>query len=248
MIIIRSRSEIEKIRKSCQIAALVLKELGRSIRPGIKLIQIENLAVELMRSYGCVSAFKGYNGFPAHICVSVNDVVVHGIPNGQSLKEGDIVSIDVGVSKDGYFGDVAETFAVGRISSEDDRLIRVTKESLASGIDCAREKNHLSDVSHAVETKVNAAGFSVVRDFVGHGIGQDLHEDPQIPNFGEPHKGPVLKCGMVLAIEPMVNKGTWRIKIDKDKWTARTRDGQNSAHFESTIAITENGPEVLTVV
>lgn len=247
MIILKSREEIDKIRDSSRIAAYILKMLGEVVKPGIETLQLEQKAIELIKEKQCVSAFKGYNGFPANICVSVNDAVVHGIPGAYRLKEGDIVSIDVGVLKNGYYGDVAGTFPAGRISKEDERLIRITKESLDNGIANAKLGNRLFDISHAVQATAEKEGFSIVRDFVGHGIGQEMHEDPQIPNFGNPHTGTVLKQGMVLAIEPMVNRGTYKVRIERDGWTVKTRDGLNSAHFEHTIAILKEGPEVLSV-
>lgn len=248
MIILKSQEEVEKIRISSQIAAYILDQLSRAIKPGIKTIELEILAVEIIKEKECASAFKGYNGFPGHICVSVNDTVVHGIPGEYCLKEGDIISIDVGIFKNGYFGDVAGTFPVGRISKEDKKLIEITKESLNKGIDIARVGNRLFDISHAIETTVKNAGFSVVRDFVGHGIGETMHEDPQIPNFGIPHKGPILKHGMVLAIEPMVNRGTHKVRIEKDGWTVKTLDGQHSAHFEHTVAVLNSGTEILSAI
>lgn len=247
MIILKSQEEIEKIRISCQIAAYVLSQLQGIIKPGLRTLELEESAVRIINEKGCVSAFKGYNGFPSHICVSVNDVVVHGIPGNYCLKEGDIVSIDVGILKDGYYGDVAGTFPVGRISKEDERLIEVTKKALGDGINNARTGNRLFDISNAVENTAKDAGFSVVRDFVGHGIGQAMHEDPQVPNFGIPHKGPILRHGTVLAIEPMINRGVYKVFIDKDGWTVRTRDGLNSAHFEHTVAILESGTEILSL-
>lgn len=247
MIILKSQEEIEKIRISSQIAAYILSELQGIIRPGLKTLELEELAVRIIKEKDCVSAFKGYNGFPSHICVSVNDVVVHGIPGDYCLKEGDIVSIDVGVLKDGYYGDVAGTFPAGRILKEDEKLIEVTKKALYDGINNARIGNCLFDISHIIESTANEAGFSVVRDFVGHGIGQAMHEDPQVPNFGIPHKGPLLRHGTVLAIEPMVNRGTYKVFIDKDGWTVRTRDGLNSAHFEHTVAILDGGTEILSL-
>lgn len=246
MIILKSLEEIDKIRIASQIAAYILKQLSFTIKTGLAIYKLEDLAEKLFREKECVAAFKGYNGFPSRICVSVNDVVVHGIPNGYILKEGDIVSVDVGVLKDGYYGDVAGTFPVGTISGEDERLIRTTKECLSNAISFAKVGNRLFDISHSIEETAKKAGFSVVRDFVGHGIGQDMHEDPQVPNFGIPHKGPMLKHGMVLAIEPMVNRGTHKVQIGKDGWTVRTQDGLNSAHFEHTIAILDSGPEVLS--
>lgn len=246
MIILKSDIEIRKMRISSLIAAEILDRLGKMIVPGTKTIELDEHAVALMGEKGCTSAFKGYNGFPAHICVSVNEVVVHGIPGNECLKEGDIVSIDVGILKDGYYGDTAATFPVGRIDSEIKRLTQVTKEALACGIDQMKVGNRLGSVSNTIETVVKKAGFSVVRDFVGHGIGQNMHEDPQVPNFGVPDTGPRLKHGMVLAIEPMVNQGGYKVAVDKDGWTVRTKDRLPSAHFEHTVAILDDGPEVLT--
>lgn len=246
MIIVKSQEEIEKIRIASQIASYILVQLSGVIKPGIKTIQLEELAVRIIEEKGCASAFKGYNGFPAHICVSENSVVVHGIPGNYCLVEGDIVSIDIGILKNGYYGDMAGTFPVGKISTEDEKLIRVTKEALDNAIKNALVGNRLFDISHAIEGIAKRAGFSVVRDFVGHGIGQSMHEDPQVPNFGVPHKGPLLKHGMVLAIEPMINRGTYKVKIEKDGWTVRTQDNLNSAHFEHTVAILDSGPEILT--
>lgn len=248
MIILKSQEEIEKIRTSSQIAAYILSKLKEIIKSGLKTIELEELAVRIINEKGCVSAFKGYNGFPSHICVSVNDVVVHGIPGNYCLKEGDIVSIDVGILKDGYYGDVAGTFPVEKILKEDEKLIEVTKKALENGISNAMVGNRLFDISHAIEHTAMDAGFSVVRDFVGHGIGQSMHEDPQVPNFGIPHKGPMLRHGTILAIEPMINRGTYKVFIDKDGWTVRTRDGSNSAHFEHTVAIMDGGAEILSKV
>lgn len=247
MIILKSPEEIEKIRTSSQIAGYILSQLESVIKPGLKTIELEELAVKIIKDRGCASAFKGYNGFPGNICVSVNDVVVHGIPGAYRLKEGDIVSLDVGIVKDGYYGDVAGTFPAGRIRKEDEQLIKITKKALQNGINSARAGSRLFDISHAVENTAREAGFSVVRDFVGHGIGQSMHEDPQVPNFGTPHRGPLLRHGTVLAIEPMVNRGAFKVFIEKDGWTVRTRDGLNSAHFEHTVAILDSGTEILSL-
>lgn len=246
MIILKSDAEIERMRISGRITAEILDKLGQSIKSGLPIIELENYAVKLMEERQCVSAFKGYRGFPAHICVSVNEVVVHGIPKNYKLKEGDIVSIDVGIVKDGYYGDAAATYPVGSITSELMRLIRTAEKALMAGIDKMRVGNKLGNVSYAIETVVKEAGFSVVRDFVGHGIGQEMHEEPQVPNFGPPDKGPVLRDGMVLAIEPMINQGGYKVEIDGDGWTVRTKDRLPSAHYEHTVAVLKNGPEVLT--
>lgn len=248
MIILKSDVEIQKMRRSGRVAAEILDNLGRKVIPGIKTIELEKYAAALIKEKDCRSVFKGYNGYPANICVSVNEVVVHGIPGNLILKEGDIVSIDVGITKDGYCGDTAKTFPVSRINSERKQLIQITEKSLMDGIKQARVGNRLGKVSYAIEDIAKKNGFSVVRDFVGHGIGQNMHEDPQIPNFGDPGKGPDLKCGMVLAIEPMVNQGGYKVMVDSDGWTVRTKDHLCSAHFEHTVAILDSGPEILTLV
>lgn len=247
MIILKSASEIERMKVSGQIAGKILHNLGRLVSPGIETIELEKLAISQMRKEGCESSFHGYNGYPSYICVSVNEVVVHGMAGKYTLKEGDIVSIDVGVLKDGYHGDTAATFSVGNINSENKRLIKITEEALTEAINEAVSGRRLSDISHRVQTYVEANGFSVVRDFVGHGIGQDMHEEPQIPNFGPPNRGPVLKPGMVLAIEPMVNAGGYKVEVDDDGWTVRTKDKKHSAHFEHTVAITNAKAQILTL-
>ena len=200
----------------------------------------------MIRKRGGEPAFKGYRGFPASLCASVNEEVVHGIPGPRVPEEGDIISLDMGVKYDGYFSDAAITVGVGKIGPELQRLLRVTREALFEGIEKVRAGNRLSDISHAIQSRVERDGYSIVRDFVGHGIGSSLHEEPQIPNFGEPGRGPRLKPGMVLAIEPMVNAGTYNVRIKKDRWTAVTSDGQPSAHFEHTVAVTDGDPEILT--
>jgi methionyl aminopeptidase len=248
---IKSAAEVARIRESCRIVAEVLALVGSNIRPGVEARVLDALAEEYIRAQAGVPAFKGYghqkdNLFPATLCVSVDSEVVHGIPDGRRLEEGQVVSIDVGVKKDGYFGDGARTFAVGAISEEKTRLLRVTRESLERAIAAIRPGIHLEDVSATVQQHVEAAGFSVVRDLVGHGIGRELHEEPSIPNFGTPGRGPLLKEGMVLAIEPMVNAGQYHVELGGDGWTVRTRDGRPSAHFEHTVAVTAEGAEVLT--
>jgi len=247
MINIRTQEEIEKIRRSSQLVARALQEVKRAVRPGVTTEELDRIAEETIRKGGGRPAFKGYRGFPASLCVSVNDEVVHGIPGKRRLKEGDIVSLDLGVLMDGYYGDAAITVPVGKISKLAERLLRVTEEALYKGIEKARVGNRLFDISHAIQTWVEAAGFSVVRDFVGHGIGRHLHEEPQVPNFGPPNQGPRLVAGMVLAIEPMVNTGTWRVKVLGNGWTVVTEDGGLSAHFEHTVAITEGGPQILSL-
>lgn len=223
-----------------------MHRLKKFIRAGISTIEIDRLAEKLIREENVISAFKDYNGFPANICTSVNEEVVHGIPGQKMLKDGDIISLDAGINYKGYISDVAITLPVGRIDHKAQKLIEVTRNALSQGIKQARVNNHLSDISYAIQTYVESQGFSVVRQFVGHGIGYSLHEDPQIPNFGLPHQGEVLKKGMVFAIEPMVNMGTWECKILDNGWTAVTKDGLPSAHFEHTVAITEEGPKILT--
>ena len=246
MIIIKSPREIELIRKSCRIVVDTFEYIGKIIRPGIETIEIDRAVEKFIRSRNAKPAFKGYRGFPASVCISIDDEVVHGIPNKRKLKAGNIVSVDIGVEFQQYFGDGARTFIIGDIPEKTKRLLGITREALYRGIDAAVVGNRLSDISHSIQSYVEGAGFSVVRDLVGHGVGRKLHEDPQIPNYGPPHQGPRLKPGMVLAIEPMVNMGGYEVSFDDDKWTVRTIDGLPSAHFEHTIAITENGADILT--
>jgi len=248
---VKSKREIELMRESCRIVAEVLALVGSSIKPGVQTKELDAIAEAYIRLNGGVPAFKGYgpdrnNLFPATLCISIDDVVVHGIPDGTEIREGQIVSIDVGVKKGGYFGDGARTFAVGRIPQEKERLLKVTEESLYKGVEQARAGQHLHDVSSAVQEHVEAAGFSVVRDLVGHGIGKHLHEEPAVPNFGMRGTGVVLKEGMTLAIEPMVNVGGYEVHLDDDGWTVRTGDGKPSAHFEHTIVVRTGEAEVLT--
>lgn len=234
------------MRQAGRVAGEVLAELRGIVRPGITTLDLDELARATMARRGARPAFKGYRRFPANICTSVNEQVVHGIPSRRALREGDIVGVDVGAVLDGYYGDAAATLAVGRISEAARELIRVTEWALERGIGMARPGGRLSDISHAVQQEVESHGFSVVREFVGHGIGTQLHEPPQIPNYGKPGFGPELKPGMVLAIEPMVNQGAAGVRILEDGWTAVTVDGKLSAHFEHTVAIGEDGPEILT--
>lgn len=229
-----------------RIVALTLKELEKAIRPGVTTAELDSLAEGFIRRHGAKPAFKGLYGFPASICTSINEQVVHGIPGRRKLKEGEIISIDVGAEVNGFFGDGAATFPVGKISQEAARLLRVTQESLYKGIEKAVVGNRLSDISHAVQTHVESHGYSVVRDFVGHGIGAKMHEDPQIPNFGPPGRGPRLEEGMTLAIEPMVNQGTHEVRILQDNWTVVTKDGKLSAHFEHTVVVRDGAAEILT--
>lgn len=229
-----------------RIVANVLDEIRHVIAPGISTIEIDTFVESYIKGRGAVPAFKGYRGYPASVCTSVNEQVVHGIPSERKLREGDIISLDIGVFCEGFYGDAALTLKVGEVSDTAERLLSVTEKSLYCGIEKAIPGNRLLDISSAIQNEVESAGFSVVRTFVGHGIGRELHEDPQLPNFGRKGEGPVLEVGMTLAIEPMVNAGTWEIRILDDGWTAVTKDGTLSAHFEHTVAITEGGPVILT--
>jgi methionyl aminopeptidase len=247
MIVCRSSAELEQMREAGRLVGEVLTELAAAVAPGVSTADLDELAEKRIRQAGATPAFKGYHGYPATICASINDEVIHGIPSGRRvLNEGDIISIDVGASLDGYFGDSALTLAVGKISEPAAALLRVTEEALYKAIDEAKSGNRVSDIGHAVQKHVEAYGFSVVREFVGHGIGQRMHEEPQIPNYGEPGHGPRLAEGMVLAIEPMVNAGTAAVKVLADGWTAVTRDKSLSAHFEHTVAVTAGEPWILT--
>jgi methionyl aminopeptidase len=246
MIILKSRQEIEKMRKSNALVAAILEELKKKIRPGVKTIELDRLSEEMALKKGARPAFKGYRGYPYSLCTSVNSEVVHGMPSERELKEGDIVSLDFGILNDGYYGDAAVTVPVGEIAPAAKRLLRVTEEALHRGIAEVRAGNRIGDISAAIQGHAEAAGFSVVRDLVGHGIGKNLHEDPQVPNYGSSGRGIELKAGMVFAIEPMVNEGTYRVDILRDGWTVVTADGKLSAHFEHSVAITENGPVILS--
>jgi len=243
---IKTPAEIDILRKAGKILASVIGELQRSLKSGMTTKDVDGHAEKLIRAHNVLPAFKGYRGFPGCVCISVNEEVVHGIPGPKVLKDGDLVSLDVGIIHDDYYSDTAVTVAIGKIDAVRQSLLTVTRESLYQGIAQARPNNHLSDISAAVQEHVEKNGFSVVRNFVGHGIGRELHEEPEIPNFGAPHQGPVLKEGMVFAIEPMVNMCQYHTKILKDGWTVVTEDGKPSAHFEHTIAITSKGPEILT--
>ena len=246
MIPLKSEKDLEMIRRSGKILSRVMQKLCASIQEGLTTQAIDQLAEVLVSKEDATPAFKGYKGFPANICTSINEEIIHGIPGERKLKNGDIISLDLGVNYKGYFSDAAITTAVGKVNPRIKKLIEVTKAALAQGIKQARQDNQLSDISYAIQSFVEGKGFSVVRDFVGHGIGHNLHEEPEIPNFGRPHQGPVLKTGMVFAIEPMVNMGSWESRVVENGWTAVTKDGLPSAHFEHTVAITENGPEILT--
>ena len=245
-IILKSPQEIEKMRRSNQIVAEILTEIKKAVRPGITTQALDALAEALLSERKAQSAFKGYNGYPAALCTSVNEEIVHGIPSGRMLQEGDILSLDFGAVYEGFYGDAAVTLPIGSISPEAERLLQVTEEALYLAIDQARPGNRLMDVSAAVQRHVESHGFSVVRDFVGHGIGKHLHEKPQVPNFGIPGRGVRLKPGMTLAIEPMINAGGFEVVIREDGWTAVTKDRSLSAHFEHSIAVTENGPDILS--
>ena len=247
-IILKSPDEIESMRRAGVVVAEVLEVLKGKVRPGATTLDLEKIAEEETRKRKASPAFKGYRGYPFCLCTSVNNEVVHGMPSKKVLKEGDIVSIDYGALVEGFYGDAAVTVPVGKVSEEAARLVRVTEESLGKAIEAAREGNRLLDISSAVQSHVEPQGFSVVREFVGHGIGRELHEPPQVPNFGIPGRGVKLKTGMVLAIEPMINSGGWAVKILADGWTAVTADGKLSAHFEHTVAITPDGPRVLTMI
>ncbi len=248
MIILKSLKEIELMRQAGKIVSATLAELGEVIRPGITTLELDALARRCIKRSGGSPAFLGYHGFPASICTSINEEVVHGIPSLRRLKPGDIISIDVGVCYKGYFGDATVTFPVGEISQLAQRLIEVSQSALYKGIDQACVGNRLYDISHAIQVTAESAGYSVVRNYVGHGIGSQMHEEPQVPNFGAPGKGPKLENGMVLAIEPMVNAGTWEVETLQDSWTVVTKDRKLSVHFEHTVAILEDGPEILTVL
>jgi methionyl aminopeptidase len=248
VVTLKNALEIERMRASGLVVAEVLDAIGARIGPGVTTAELDRLAESIIKGHdGARPAFKGYGGFPATICASINDEVVHGIPSvSRRLQEGDIVGIDVGVLLDGYHADAARTFAVGRVSTEAEDLLRITQAALAAGIAAAQPGGHLGDISAAIQRVVEMAGFSVVRELVGHGIGQHLHEDPQVPNFGNAGRGLPLDPGLVIAIEPMVNRGDCGVRTLEDAWTIVTADGTLSAHFEHTVAITENGPEVLT--
>jgi methionyl aminopeptidase len=246
MIFYKSPNEIEQIRAAGLIAAQALKMLFENAKPGIATAELDRLAEEFIRSSDAVPSFKGYNGFPASICVSVDDEVVHGIPGKRILRDGQLVSIDVGVFKSGYHGDAAWTEPVGEVPEEIQKHLAVGRECLRRGIEQARAGNYLGDIGHAIQTHAEAQGFSVVRDLVGHGIGRKLHEDPQVPHYGRAQTGLVLKAGLVIAIEPMINAGVYQVKMLQDNWTIVTADGKRSVHFEHTVAVSENGPDILT--
>ncbi len=246
MILLKSPQEIAKMEVANRIVAEILVEVKEQIRPGVETRELDELAEAACRRRRVKPAFKGYRGYPGSICVSVNEEVVHGIPGGRRLQNGDLVSLDFGVQHDGFFGDAALTVGVGEITPQARRLLQATEESLYAGIARCQAGGHLSDISHAVQSVVEQNGFAVIRDFVGHGIGRALHEDPQLPNFGPPGRGPELKPGLTLAIEPMVSAGSWKVRILADGWTAVTQDGSLAAHFEHTVAVTEAGPLIMS--
>jgi methionyl aminopeptidase len=246
MILLKSRQEIARMEKANRIVAEILEGVKEKIRPGVETRELDELAENLCRRRGVEAAFKGYRGYPASICVSINEEVVHGIPGARRLRDGDLVSLDFGVKCDGYYGDAALTVAVGEVSPRALALLEATEAALYAGIDQVQVGGRLSNISHAVQSLVEGRGFGVIREFVGHGIGRALHEDPQIPNFGPPGRGPVLQVGMTLAIEPMTSAGSWRVKVLADGWTAVTQDGSLAAHFEHTVALTEKGVLILS--
>ncbi|MEK3883786.1 type I methionyl aminopeptidase [Paenibacillus sp. PL2-23] len=248
MIICKSDSELRLMKEAGRIVAETHRLMAQSVKPGITTGELDEIADSFIRSQGAIPSFKGYNGFPSSICASVNDELVHGFPGSRKLNEGDIISIDIGAQYEGYHGDSAWTYAVGSVTPEVQRLLDVTEESLYAGLALIKPDVRLYTISHAIQKVIEAAGFSVVREYVGHGIGADLHEEPQIPNYGIPDRGPRLKPGMVLAIEPMVNIGERYVRTLEDDWTVVTRDGSWCAHFEHTVAVTEDGFEILTIL
>ena len=247
MIIIKNGHEIDAMRQACKITAAARALAGEMVRPGVSTKQIDKAVHDYIVSQGAKPSFLGYHGFPASACISVNSTVIHGIPGGYVLQEGDIVSIDVGAFYKGFHGDCAATFACGAISADAQKLIEVTKQSFFEGIRFAKRGHRVSDISHAIQTYVESNGFSVVRSFVGHGVGAQLHEEPEVPNFGAAGRGPRLLPGMTLAIEPMVNAGSYDVRVLRDGWTTVTADGKLSAHYENTVLITDGEPEILTV-
>jgi len=246
MITCRAPKEIEKLRRSGHVVRQVLEETREKARPGVATLELERFVEKRLAQLGAQPASKGYRGFPWCLCVSVNNEIVHGMPSNRKLREGDIVGLDLGVIVDGYYGDSAMTVPVGQIPERAQKLLRVTEEALEIGIQEARVGSRVGDISAAIQQHVEKNGFSVVREFVGHGIGREYHEEPQVPNFGQPGHGPVLKEGMVFTIEPMVNAGSAALRVLDDNWTAVTQDGEPSAHFEHMVAVTRNGPDVLT--
>ncbi|HEY8390602.1 MAG TPA: type I methionyl aminopeptidase [Clostridia bacterium] len=247
MITIKKNDEIERMRKACAITRDVLNVIGENIKPGITTKELDMIAFEYIRSCGAYPSFLGYRGYPASICASINEEVVHGIPSNRVLEEGQIISIDVGAYIDGYHGDAARTFAVGKISEQNKRLIKITEESFFEGLKVLKDGIRMGDLSHAIQSYVEKAGYSVVRALVGHGIGKEMHEDPSVPNFGVPGKGVRLCKNMTIAIEPMVNAGGYEVEFCSDGWTVKTKDRKPSAHYENTVLITSDGAEILTL-
>ena len=247
MITIKNERELESMRQACKITAAARALAGEMVRPGVSTKAIDQAVHDFIVSQGAKPSFLNYNGFPASACISVNSTVIHGIPDGYILKDGDIVSVDVGAFYKGFHGDCAATFACGAISTEAQKLIDVTRQSFYEGLKLCRRGKRVQDISHAIQTYVESNGFSVVRSFVGHGVGRALHEEPEVPNFGNPGRGPRLLPGMTLAIEPMVNEGVYDVKVLRDGWTTVTADGKLSAHYENTVLITDGEPEILTV-
>ena len=247
MIPVKIERELLEMRQACKITAAARALAGEMVRPGVRTKEIDKAVHDFIVSQGATPSFLHYGGYPASACISVNEVVIHGIPDNRRLREGDIVSVDVGAYFHGFHGDCAATFACGEIAPEAQRLINVTKQSFFEGLKFARQGNRVSDISHAVQTYVESNGFSVVRDFIGHGVGANLHEEPNVPNYGAPGRGPRLIRGMTIAIEPMVCEGTYEVEILKDCWTTVTRDGKLAAHYENTVLITDGEPEILTV-
>jgi methionyl aminopeptidase len=246
MIVLKSEKEIVAIRKSCRIVAQVLAELRNMLEPGIATKDLDAFAEKKAREMGGIPAFKGYRGYPSSLCTSINEEIIHGIPSSRKLRDGDILSLDFGVIYDGYYGDAAVTYPVGEASPEATRLIDAAEKAFFKGYEKVREGYRISDISHAIQNSVETQGFSVIRAFVGHGIGISLHEEPQIPNFGVPGRGPKMQRGLVLAIEPMIAAGDWKVEIKEDNWTAITQDGSLSAHYEHTVALTQQGAEILS--
>lgn len=248
MITCKSPEEIKIIRRSCRLTAEICALLKEKVKPGITTAYLDEIAVEELKGKNAHPAFLGYQGYPKSICTSINEEVVHGIPGPRLLQEGDIISVDFGVISEGFYGDMAFTVGVGKISKEAQKLIEVTEKSLLQGIAQAQPGKRLGDISHAIQQEAEGDGFSVVRQYVGHGIGRQMHEDPQVPNFGDPDTGPTLRAGMTLAIEPMINVGTYEVEVLGDNWTVVTKDRKLSAHFEHTIVLMDNGPEILTML
>ena len=249
MIVIKSKEEIDIMRVPCTMTGHLLNDLAEYIKPGLSTADVDKFCLDYIEKNGMIPTFKGYGGFPGNVCVSINEEIVHGIPDpSRILNEGDIVSVDVGAIYKGYTSDAARTYPVGKVSDEAARLIRITEESFFAGIEFARVGNRLSDISHAVQVRAEGEGYSIIRDYTGHGVGRDLHEDPPIPNYGKAGRGPRLVAGMVLAIEPMIAQGHYETDVLENDWTAVTLDGKLSCHYENTVAITEDGPELLTLV